>query len=1378
MRVFSNKGLGKLVVIFLMLGLFLSLGSITTAVAADISVKVTGDGVTNPKTYTQAELETMDGQVGPRLYSTINTWPTKNWYAAKGVKIAKLLEEAGIKDEAKTIIVKSSDGFKATFTRKELLEDDRYYYPRLKENHEFFGHIPGSPDDAEKVDAILALKSVNSDNLNALNDRETPHLIFGQRWVTEQTNHAFVKYVSEIEVTTATPGKWANPTAEPAGGTVPAGTLVELKSQFNDSDKVYYTVDGNDPTYKSPIYNWIANRWWGARQDELNEINHPIEIKSDTTIKAITIGLGKEDSDIVSFNYQVLLAAAPILTADTTDNTVGQPVELTFTDDAAWRAAITSVTVKDTVLSSNQYTISEGNINIVASVFSTAGDYLITVQATGYTDTTVTQPMVNASGGEEPVTLNLSGSTAEAGDSVTASGTATPNDWVPIKVVDSTQSIVFFDTTKADASGNYSFDFIIPDGASGVLTVVAGSGSNVASKTLTVTVPSDTTAPVWTDGSLTASDVSQTGLTLSWNAASDNIGVTEYKVYQDGVVIDTVSSDIRTYNVTDLTAGTEYTFKVEACDANGNWSTDGPSVTATTLDETPYIVTLNLSKSTAEAGDSVTASGTATPNDWVPIKVVDSTQSIIFFDTAKADASGNYSFDFIIPDGASGILTVVAGSGSNVASKTLIVTVPSDTTAPVWTDGSLTASDVSLTGLTLSWNAASDNIGVTEYKVYQDGVVIDTVSSDIRTYNVAGLTAGTEYTFKVEAGDANGNWSTDGPSVTATTLDETPYIVTLNLSKSTAEAGDSVTASGTAKPNDWVPIKVVDSTQSIVFFDTAKADASGNYSFDFIIPDGASGILTVVAGSGSNVASKTLTVTTNSDTTAPAVSSSDPADGATGVAIDKTVAITFSEDIVAGDAYGQISLKDAGNNSVAITKSISGNVLSINPDANLGYSSIYTVTVPAGAVEDAAGNGLAGAYTLSFTTGVAPDTTAPAVSSSDPADGATGVAIDKTVAITFSEDIVAGDAYEQISLKDAANNSVAITKSISGNVLSLDPEDNLGYSSTYTVTVPAGAIEDAAGNGLAGAYTLSFTTKGDPGTGTDNTPPIWSNGSLTASNVGQTTLTLTWSGASDNEGVTGYRIYRGTTLLTPTPVSGNSYKVNGLNKNTTYTFKVEAGDAAGNWSTDGPTTITRTLTKPDKQAPTWVEDNLTASNITHSGLTLTWNAATDNVGVTGYRVYQGSKLLTPAPITDLSYTVTGLSQLTKYTFTVQAEDKAGNLSSSGPKITVRTLAAPDTSAPTWSKKCTLSAVDIGQTMLLIWDGALDNVRVTGYKVYQDGTLLTPTPVFGPIYSVTGLTPGVPYTFTVQAGDAAGNWSTDGPSVTAATSKWPLPSSGK
>ena len=58
-------------------------------------------------------------------------------------------------------------------------------------------------------------------------------------------------------------------------------------------------------------------------------------------------------------------------------------MELTFTDDAAWREAITGITVDGIALTVDQYTVTEGNIRITADVFTVAKDYTIVIKAEG-----------------------------------------------------------------------------------------------------------------------------------------------------------------------------------------------------------------------------------------------------------------------------------------------------------------------------------------------------------------------------------------------------------------------------------------------------------------------------------------------------------------------------------------------------------------------------------------------------------------------------------------------------------------------------------------------------------------------------------------------------------------------------------------------------------------------------------------------------------------------------------------------------------------------------------------------------------------------------------------------------------------------------------
>lgn len=80
---------------------------------------------------------------------------------------------------------------------------------------------------------------------------------------------------------------------------------------------------------------------------------------------------------------------------------------------------------------------------------------------------------------------------------------------------------------------------------------------------------------------------------------------------------------------------------------------------------------------------------------------------------------------------------------------------------------------------------------------------------------------------------------------------------------------------------------------------------------------------------------------------------------------------------------------------------------------------------------------------------------------------------------------------------------------------------------------------------------------------------------------------------------------------------------------------------------------------PDTEAPS-DPTNLVASNITSNSATLSWNASSDNVGVAQYNIsIDGSVVGTS---TTTSFNVTGLSELTLYNASVNAEDAAGNVS--------------------------------------------------------------------------------------------------------------------
>jgi chitodextrinase len=220
-------------------------------------------------------------------------------------------------------------------------------------------------------------------------------------------------------------------------------------------------------------------------------------------------------------------------------------------------------------------------------------------------------------------------------------------------------------------------------------------------------------------------------------------------------------------------------------------------------------------------------------------------------------------------------------------------------------------------------------------------------------------------------------------------------------------------------------------------------------------------------------------------------------------------------------------------------------------------------------------------------------------------------------------------------------------------------------------------------------------------------------------------------------------VYQSTTTQPPTTVSG-------LSCGSAYTFEVNAFDAEGNTS-NRASVIGSTLACPDTQAPS-APTGVVASSRTATSIALIWNASTDNVGVVGYGLYRA--YATTGSSSGTTGIFSGLTCNTNYTLAVDAYDAAGNRSALS-TVMVSTTACPDTQAP--STPSGLAASNVTQTGLtLTWNPSTDNVAVTGYDLYRNGTkVASPS---SPGASQSGLACGTSYTFAVKALDAAGNQS--------------------
>ncbi|MFC1431924.1 glycoside hydrolase family 6 protein [Streptacidiphilus sp. N1-3] len=230
-------------------------------------------------------------------------------------------------------------------------------------------------------------------------------------------------------------------------------------------------------------------------------------------------------------------------------------------------------------------------------------------------------------------------------------------------------------------------------------------------------------------------------------------------------------------------------------------------------------------------------------------------------------------------------------------------------------------------------------------------------------------------------------------------------------------------------------------------------------------------------------------------------------------------------------------------------------------------------------------------------------------------------------------------------------------------------------------TYPTDAIpgyDVPAGNWFAAQFQQlvanAYPALGSTGGGTDTTAPSVPTG-LRVTGTTSSSVSLSWSASTDNVGVTGYAVYRGSTKVA-TVTSGTTYTDTGLTASTAYSYTVTAQDAAGNVSAASAAVTGTTAGSGGgtDTTPPSVPAGLTVTGTTSSSVSLSWSASTDNVGVTGYAVYRGSTKV--ATVTSgTTYTDTGLTASTAYSYTVTAQDAAGNVSAASAAVTGTTASS-------------------------------------------------------------------------------------------------------
>ncbi len=396
---------------------------------------------------------------------------------------------------------------------------------------------------------------------------------------------------------------------------------------------------------------------------------------------------------------------------------------------------------------------------------------------------------------------------------------------------------------------------------------------------------SDTQAP-GAPGNLTATVQNATDVRLNWTAATDNVGIAEYRVHRSATTgftpsaanrIATVSGSTLTYTDPGRPVGTWY-YQVVAADAAGNAGTSSLEEDATIVpDTTPPTVSVTAPAASATvSGATVSLAATAADNRGVA--------SVQFridgSNVGSADTSSPYSLTWdsrTVADGPHTVTAVATDTATlQTTSASVAITVNNapapDTQAPTAPSG-LTAAGAT-NSVQLNWTAASDNVAVVRYNVHRSTVAGFTPSAANRiaqptstSYPDPGL-AGGDYYYRVTAQDAAGNVGPPTAEVRGT-VDATAPAVSV-----TAPAGGSTvsgTISVTATATDAIGVAGV--TFRIDGTALGAEDTSSPYSASWNTATASNGSHTVTAvardAAGNSTTSAPVTVTVSNTAPSP-----------------------------------------------------------------------------------------------------------------------------------------------------------------------------------------------------------------------------------------------------------------------------------------------------------------------------------------------------------------------------------------------------------------------------------------------------------------------------------------------------------------------------
>jgi chitodextrinase len=811
---------------------------------------------------------------------------------------------------------------------------------------------------------------------------------------------------------------------------------------------------------------------------------------------------------------------------------------------------------------------------------------------------------------------------------------------------------------------------------------------------------------------LSISALTATSLTLNWSASSEagGTGVGGYYVYRNGTRIGTVSGT--SFADAGLMGSSLYSYQVAAFDKASTPNVSGLSaaLAVTTAAPVPSVpaglsassvaatsVSLSWSASTEIGGPGVggyyvyrngTRVGTATNTS---------------FSDSGLLGSSLYSYQIAAFDKA---------SPANVSALSVALAVTTAAPVPTVPTG-LAAANVTATGLSLSWSAATEpgGTGVAGYYLYRNGTRIATVTST--AYADSGLQGSSAYSYQLAAFDnaTPANVSALSSPLTVTTAAPVPTAPT-----GLAAANLSVTGLSLS----WTASTEVGGT-----------GIGGYYIYRNGTRIGSSATTTYVDAGLLGSTRYSYQVAAFDKASTPNVS-----------ALSAALSVTTP---------APVPTVPTGLSAASITASTVS--LSWSASSEVGGSGIggYYVYRNGTRVGTASGttyvdSGLTGASNYSYQVAAFDKASTPNVSALSAALAVTTAAPVPTVPIGLAASNIAATtatlnwtASTEAGGPGIAGYYVYRNGALVGTTAATTFADS-GLTPVTSYSYQVAAFDKAATPAVSALSTaLSVTT-------TVILPTVPSG--LAASSVTTTTLTLSWTASTDvgGSGLAGYSVYRNGIKIATT--SSPSYNDTGLTGSTTYSYQVAAYDSATPPNASAlSSALSVTTAAPIPTVPT----GLSAGAVQTTSVALSWSASSEvgGPGIGGYYVYRNGARIGSASST--AYTDTGLQGSTPYSYQVAAFDKAAtpNVSALSGALAV-TTAAPVPSVPTGLIASAITATGV----TLSWNASTEvgGPGIAGYQVYRNGTSVgTPSATSFTDSSLAGATT---YSYRVAAVDKA------------------------